>query len=83
MYSQQVFLDKGTCQGKLATVNEALSLSSRATRFGTESKNDCTKVEFSADFVAVVAEKEIRIKTVCFAPTCNLMRLVVLRAPAI
>ena len=24
VYSQQVFLDKGTCQGKLAGVNEAL-----------------------------------------------------------
>ena len=24
VYSQQVFLDKGTCQGKLASVNEAL-----------------------------------------------------------
>ena len=26
VYSQQVFLDKGTCQGKLASVNEALKL---------------------------------------------------------
>ena len=29
VYSQQVFHDKGTCQGKLASVNEALALHQR------------------------------------------------------